>query len=158
VTGLSQWSSWVACVDARVARFFLMQNTQTGKMYQMATKNTQKYEMTWKIYIPNGNKIYQYRPLQDPAKCTQNGIFCYPGASIFLVRNTNALKRYQMTTSNPNGRNIFQMAQTYIPKFSGPKLSKIYPNCDFWYANIPSGNLAVIGKGVGKKSNYFRQK
>jgi hypothetical protein len=27
-----------------------------------------------------------------------------------------------------------------IPTFVIPRPSKIYPNCDFWYENIPSGN------------------
>jgi hypothetical protein len=27
-----------------------------------------------------------------------------------------------------------------IPAFSIPRPSKIYPNWDFWYENIPSGN------------------
>jgi hypothetical protein len=27
-----------------------------------------------------------------------------------------------------------------IPTFAFPRFSKIYPNWDFWYENIPSGN------------------
>jgi hypothetical protein len=30
----------------------------------------------------------------------------------------------------------------YIPTFSNPRSSKIYPNWDFWFENIPSGNPA----------------
>jgi hypothetical protein len=43
-------------------------------------------------------------------------------------------------------RNLYQMAVKYskwsknIPTFSIPKPSKIYPNCDFWFENKPSGN------------------
>jgi hypothetical protein len=34
-----------------------------------------------------------------------------------------------------------QMAQN-IPTSSIARPSKIYPNCDFWFGNIPSGNPA----------------
>jgi hypothetical protein len=47
------------------------------KIYQMATKYTkwlQKYTK-WLQNIPNGHKIYQHLPLQDPTKFTQLGIF-----------------------------------------------------------------------------------
>jgi hypothetical protein len=36
----------------RVAKFFLVQNTKTGKMYQISTKNTK-----WPLNISNGRKI-----------------------------------------------------------------------------------------------------
>jgi hypothetical protein len=54
----------------RVARFFLVQLTKSGKMYPL-TKNT-----------PNGRKtdqtahlIYQRLPFRDPPKFTQIGVF-----------------------------------------------------------------------------------
>jgi hypothetical protein len=47
----------------RVARFYLVEYTKTGENIP----NDQK--------IPNGRKIYQHYPLQDPPKFTQIGIF-----------------------------------------------------------------------------------
>jgi hypothetical protein len=43
-----------------------------------------------------------------------------------------------------NGHNIFQICVKYvgIPTFSILRPSKIYPNWDFWFENIPSGNPA----------------
>jgi hypothetical protein len=33
-----------------------------------------------------------------------------------------------------------------IPTFSIARPSKIYPNCDFWFENLPSGNPAQYSK------------
>jgi hypothetical protein len=49
----------------RVARFFLVHDTKTGKMYQM---NTKLYQMVLKCprcpyNIPNSHKIYQHFPI-----------------------------------------------------------------------------------------------
>jgi hypothetical protein len=39
------------------------------------------------------------------------------------------------------GRKLFQMTIKYMYQyFSIPRLSKIFPNWDFWYENVPSGN------------------
>jgi hypothetical protein len=54
----------------RVARFFLAQHTKTGKMYQMTIKYTK-----WPHNTPNGHKMYQQMPLQEPPKFTQIEIF-----------------------------------------------------------------------------------
>jgi hypothetical protein len=46
----------------------------------------------------------------------------------------------------PNSHNIYEMAVIYfkwphnVPTFSIPRPSKIDPNWDFWYENMPSGN------------------
>jgi hypothetical protein len=45
-------------------------------------------------------------------------------------------KIYQMAIKTPNGRNIFQMSIEYT--FFIP--TKINPNLDFWFENVPSGN------------------
>jgi hypothetical protein len=62
---------------ARVARFFLVQNTKWGKnipnyhkIYQMTITYFQ-----WPQNRPNGHKIYHDFPQQDPPKFTQIGIF-----------------------------------------------------------------------------------
>jgi hypothetical protein len=62
---------------SRVARFFFVQHTKTGKnipnnhkIYQIATKYTKLPQNR-----PKGYKIYQQLPLQDPPKFTQIGIF-----------------------------------------------------------------------------------
>jgi general stress protein 26 len=54
----------------RVARFFLVQHTKTGKIYHITIKHTE-----WTQNLPNGHKIYQHLSLQDPTKFTQIGIF-----------------------------------------------------------------------------------
>jgi hypothetical protein len=47
---------------------------------------------------------------------------------------------------------MYQMAVMYfkwpknIPTFSIPRPSKIYPHCDLWLENIPSGNPATVQK------------
>jgi hypothetical protein len=71
-------------VEARVARFVLVQRTKTGgnipndqKMYQMDMKYvfqmTPKYT-NWPQNISSGHKIKQYFQFQDPLKYTQIGI------------------------------------------------------------------------------------
>jgi hypothetical protein len=56
---------------------------------------------------------------------------------------------YQIATKLPDDHKTNQMAVIYIFQiaihriyihFSNPRLSKIYPNRDFWFQNIPSGN------------------
>jgi hypothetical protein len=55
-------------------------------------------------------------------------------------------KIYQVTTTLQNGQRIFQMAVKYskwpynIPTFPILRPSKICPNLDFWFENIPFGN------------------
>jgi hypothetical protein len=63
--------------SAKVARFFLVQHTKTGKivpndhkLYEMVTKQTK-----WRYDRPNGHKIYQHFSLQDLPKFAQIGIF-----------------------------------------------------------------------------------
>jgi hypothetical protein len=65
-------------VQLRVARFFSVQHTKTGKicvpndhkMSQMTLNYT-----NWLQNRPNGNKIYQRLPLQDPPKIYPNWDF-----------------------------------------------------------------------------------
>jgi hypothetical protein len=48
-----------------------------GKIYQSTTKYTkwtQNMYTKWTEHLPNGHKIYQHLPLQDPPKFTQIGI------------------------------------------------------------------------------------
>jgi hypothetical protein len=55
-------------------------------------------------------------------------------------------KIYQIATKLPHGHKMYQAAVIYSkwpknkPNFSIPRPSKIYPNWDFWFENIPSGN------------------
>jgi hypothetical protein len=55
-------------------------------------------------------------------------------------------KIYQIATKLPKGHKIYQMAVVYsksplnTPTFSIQRPSNIYPNWDFWFENIPSGN------------------
>jgi hypothetical protein len=58
------------CWTTRVARFFLVKRTKTGKNYQITLKFT-----TFPQNRPNRNEIGQHLPLQDPPKFTQFGNF-----------------------------------------------------------------------------------
>jgi hypothetical protein len=51
------------------------------------------------------------------------------------------LKYMKWSWSIPIVRKIFQMVLKST--FSHPRLSKIYPNLDFWFENKPSGNPEV---------------
>jgi hypothetical protein len=75
-----------AVVQIRVARLFLVQHTKNGKyipndhrIERMASKYTE-----WPQNIPNGHKMYQHFPLQDPPKYTKIGIF---GLKIYYLAN-----------------------------------------------------------------------
>jgi hypothetical protein len=56
--------------SGRVARFFLVQHTKTGKICQITIKYTKR-----PLHIPNGHKIYQHLPLKDPSKFIKICIF-----------------------------------------------------------------------------------
>jgi hypothetical protein len=57
-----------------------------------------------------------------------------------------AIKYTKITTTLPNGHKTYQMGVKYtkrrwnIPTFSILRPSKIYPNWDFWFENVPSCN------------------
>jgi hypothetical protein len=82
------------------------------------------------------------------------------GCQIFLGTNyQNGIYIYQLTIKYakclqkiPNGRKIYQMAVKYtkwplnLPTSSIEKPYKIYPNRDFWFEKIPSGNPGVRTK------------
>jgi hypothetical protein len=55
---------------SRVARFFLVERTKKGKIYQITIKYTK-----WPQNIPNVHNIDQHIPLQDAPKFSQIGIF-----------------------------------------------------------------------------------
>jgi hypothetical protein len=59
------------CVIFRVASFFLLQHTKTGKIYTKLPQKATKYTK-WLYNRPNGNKIYKHLP-----KFTQICIFCF---------------------------------------------------------------------------------
>jgi IMP cyclohydrolase len=58
----------------------------------------------------------------------------------------NGGKINQITPKLRKGHRRYQMAVIYlkwtynIPTFAIPRHSKIYPNRDFWFENIPSGD------------------
>jgi hypothetical protein len=64
---------------------------------------------------------------------------------------------YKLPLKLPNAHKMYQMAiyskWPYItPTFPIPRLSKIYPNWDFWFENVPSGNPGVeVVRGKMKK-------
>jgi hypothetical protein len=76
----------------RIARFFLVQHTQTGKIYQMSKKYMYKMSVKY-VPRPNGHKIYQHRLLQEPSKFTQIGIFglkIWHLATLLIARMTDS--------------------------------------------------------------------
>jgi hypothetical protein len=78
------------------------------------------------------------------------------GCQIFLGTKYQNREKYQITTKDtkmsikyteyplkrPNVHKI------YLPYIFHSKPSKIYPNLDFWFENIPSGNPAAVHKIV----------
>jgi hypothetical protein len=54
----------------------------------------------------------------------------------------NDHKMYQMAIKIPFGRKIDKKA-IKIPTSSTARPCKIYPNCEFWFENIPSGNTGI---------------
>jgi hypothetical protein len=68
------------------------------------------------------------------------------GCQIFSWHNIPKWGKYtKLLQYIPNGREIGQMALKCT--IAGP--SKIYPNCYFWFENIPSGNpaLELVSRG-----------
>jgi hypothetical protein len=63
--------------------------------------------------------------------------FAKPGRNI-----PNYLKMYRMPVK-------YSKCTLNIPTFSIPKSSKLNPNWDFWFENIPSGNLGQNLTGLG---------
>jgi hypothetical protein len=69
-----------------------------------------------------------------------------------------------MATNFPNGHKYVPIPNghnrcTYTNIFESKALI-IYPNCDFWFENTPSGNPALIGKKLvifspNEKNNAF---
>jgi hypothetical protein len=59
---------------------------------------------------------------------------------------------YQCATKLPNGHKIYHITliyskwQLHIPTFSIPWPPKIYPNWDFWFEKLPSGNPEAVHK------------
>jgi hypothetical protein len=111
----------------RVARFFFVQNTKAGKNLPKDHKINQMgmKHTKWLLNIPNGSKIYQ-----------------------MVVKYTKRLKNI------PNGCKIYQVVVKYIPirTMSFPRHSKIYPNRDFWFENIPSGCETIGQMVLGQKT------
>jgi hypothetical protein len=75
----SCWS-WFATFQRRVARFFLVQTYQNGKMYpKTANYNQTAVNYTkWPKNIPNGHTIYVTTfSISRPSKFYPNWIFCF---------------------------------------------------------------------------------
>jgi hypothetical protein len=73
------------------------------------------------------------------------------GCQIFLDTMYQNLEKYTKSALNyQNGHKIYPMAVIYskwtwnIPTISISRPSKIYPNWNLWFENIPSGNPAPI--------------
>jgi hypothetical protein len=59
-----------------------------------------------------------------------------------IPKRENKPNYHKIPQNVPNGSKMLLMAITYvhIPTYSIPRPSKIYPNRDFWFENILSGN------------------
>jgi hypothetical protein len=84
------------------------------------------------------------------------GLVCVRVARLFLLQHTKMGKNipnnqeiYQMSIKLANGRKIYRMDIKYINIFFA-RHSRIYPNLDFWFENIPSGNPALCRKWLAK--------
>jgi hypothetical protein len=70
------------------------------------------------------------------------------GCQIFLDTIYQNGENNQLATKLPNGHTLYLMAIIHsirpknIPIYYIQRLSKIYPDWDFWFKNIPSGNPA----------------
>jgi hypothetical protein len=64
----------------------------------------------------------------------------YRVARFFSIKYTKTGKINQLITKLPNGRNMYVPNGYKIYQHSIPCGSKIYPNCEFWFENMPSGN------------------
>jgi hypothetical protein len=79
------------------------------------------------------------------------GVQKYTKVARFFMQYTKTEKIYQLTTTLPS---VFQRAINEPPFFvTGP--SKIYPNLDIWFENIPSGNAEInsfseVGESVAE--------
>jgi hypothetical protein len=68
---------------------------------------------------------------------------------------------YPIATKLPKGHKIYQMAVIYskwpptILNIFIPRPSKIYPNLDFWFENLPSGNRDLKSRLKLRKTNLF---
>jgi hypothetical protein len=102
----------------RVDRFFLAQHTKTEK--NIPSSNI--------ICIPNGNKIYQNLPLQDPPKFTQIGIFC--------------LKIWHLATLLYN-----RTVPMHVPTFSASSIALLQCSTSLW-------QLAQVQKGKSICPNH----
>jgi hypothetical protein len=61
----------------------------------------------------------------------------------FTYHKSQNYNAYQVTNNSrciPYGPKIY----VHVPTLSIPRPPKIYPNCDFWYANINLATLIVI--------------
>jgi hypothetical protein len=67
------------------------------------------------------------------------------GCQIFIgLKYQNGEKYTRLPQNIPNGHKIFPIAVKYVDqmviKYTKIFHSKIYPNWDFWFENLPSGN------------------
>jgi hypothetical protein len=95
--------------------------------------------------------VYLAFPFQSPTKFSQIwilGLKIYHLATLLSHGIQKRGKIHQMTTYNTKWPKIYLMVGKLtklpqnIPTSSIVRPSKIYPNWNFWFENIPSGNPA----------------
>jgi hypothetical protein len=90
-------------LEIRVARFFLVQHTKTGKIYQIITTFTK-----WLLSV----KIYQHLRLQDPPKFTQIWIFglkIYHLATLLEIKYRNTKTGFLTLTTGVSKSAVFNI-------------------------------------------------
>jgi hypothetical protein len=95
--------------------------------------------------------------LLPPLLCHASGL-----PDFFSAHHTKTGKIYQMATkctkwslNIPFGSKINKMALK-IPTFFIARPSKIYPNLDFLFENIPSGNTAMLAREKKKRKIWLK--
>jgi hypothetical protein len=88
------------------------------------------------------------------------------GCQIFIdTIYQNGGKYTKITTTLPNGHKVYQMAVKYsklvnVLTYSSLWPSRNYPNWNFWFKNIPSGNPVIMDNNHGflgvMKGHYYK--
>jgi hypothetical protein len=101
-------------------------------------------------FLTSTKKRSTEKSLENKATKQKQTAAAQQGCQIFIGKTYQNGDEYTKLPQNvPNGQCITQTTVKFskctlnIPRFSIPRSSKMYPNWDFWFENIPSGNPAA---------------